>query len=62
VYAWYNGGTIYYYSDAEIIDMNISSSYMFAGLKNLESVDFSGVDTSIVKDMQYMFVSCSSLT
>jgi len=29
VIAWYNSGTIYYYTDAEIIYMNEDSSFMF---------------------------------
>jgi hypothetical protein len=41
VYAWYsdNEKTIYYYSEANIIDMNTESSKMFYNLTKLEEVE-----------------------
>lgn len=35
--------------------------YMFVGLKNLKTVDLSGLDTGSVKYMHHMFDGCSSL-
>ena len=37
------------------------SSYLFSNFTNLKSIDFSGFDTSRVKNMRYMFLHCESL-
>lgn len=37
------------------------SSYLFSNFTNLKSIDFSGFDTSRVKNMSYMFLHCESL-
>jgi hypothetical protein len=41
VYAWYddNDQTLYYYSQADVIDMNPTASYMFRYLSNLEEIE-----------------------
>ena len=39
IWAWYDAGTIYYYTLASRIYLNPNSSYMFAGLSNLRSID-----------------------
>ena len=55
IYAWFDNGTIYYYSENEKIYMNPDSSYMFCSLDQLTTVDFASIDTSLVKNMAYLF-------
>ena len=55
--AWYDVATktVYYYSDAEKIILNVDSNAMFHSLVNLISLDVSSFDTSKVKGMGNMF-------
>ena len=55
--AWYDAATktVYYYTDAEKIILNIDSNAMFHSLVNLTSLDVSSFDTSKVKGMGNMF-------
>ena len=55
IYMWYEDGIIYVYSLAETLYFNDDSSYMFSDLYNLESIDIDRLDTSEVKNMNYMF-------
>ena len=41
---------------------NTNSSYLFASLTNLTSIDLTCLDTSEVTNMEYMFGECSNLT
>ena len=43
------------------IHFPVDSSYLFSNFTNLKSIDFSGFDTSRVKNMSYMFLHCESL-
>ena len=61
VYAWYDNGTIYYYSDSEVIYLNEDSSYLFRNLSKLEDIDTSLFDTSNVSTFRHMFYGCNSL-
>ena len=61
VYAWFDNWVIYYYSDADVIDLNKNSSYMFDMCTSLVDVDFSNFNASSVVEMNYMFQWCSSL-
>ncbi len=55
VYAWFDNGTIYIYSDANRIYMNSDSSYMFYYFPSLKSLDLTYFDTSNVTDFSCMF-------
>ena len=61
VRAWYENGTVYYYSEVEKIYLNANSSQMFQNFTNLVSIDMSGWDTSKVERVQGLFDTCSSL-
>lgn len=54
-------GTIYYYSEADIIYLNETNNYLFHGLTALKSIDLTGIDSSIVKNMESMFGQYKSL-
>ena len=62
VVAWFDNGTIYWYSEADTVYMNEDSSYMFYYCNGLTSLDVSDFDTSNVTYMGYMFNHCSGLT
>ena len=55
--AWYDAvtKTVYYYTDAEKIILNVDSNAMFHSLVNLKSLDVASFDTSKVKGMGNMF-------
>ena len=62
VYAWFDNGTIYWYSDALKVYMNENSGSMFRECNAVTSLDLSGIDTSKVTDMFAIFYNCKSLT
>ena len=55
IYAWFDNGTIYYYCESSKIYMNNNASYMFNYFQNVQSIDFTNVDTSLTTDMGSMF-------
>lgn len=61
IYMWFDNGKIYYYSEADIIYLNETNSYLFNGLTELISADLSGIDSSIVQNTEYMFGQCEKL-
>lgn len=61
IYGWFEEGTLYYYSEAEVFYLNEDSSYMFANLEGLEMVDFSPIYLHEVVNMEGMFKNCKSL-
>ena len=62
IIAWYDDGTIYYYTEAETIYMNSDSSYMFDNMRWLNRIDMSGWNASNVTNMGYMFYYCNKIT
>ena len=61
VIGWIVGGDVFVAADGKIA-LNETSSYMFAGMKNLTEINFNGVvDTSKVKYMDHMFQGCEKL-
>ena len=61
-YAWLDGTTIYWWSDAETVYLPESCKQMFSNCSNMVNADLSGLNTSRVTDMSYMFYYCSGLT
>ena len=62
IYMWYDNGTIYWWSDADVVYLNENASYMFGRLNNAEYIDTEHFDTSKVTTMNSMFVSDGSIT
>ena len=54
IYAWYDNGTIYYYSESTIY-MNENSTYMFDEMRELYDLEISNINTSSVTNMSFMF-------
>ena len=61
IYARYDSGTIFYYTESKKIYMNPNSKSMFQWLSKLESLDLRDVYTNNVTDMRNMFQNCASL-
>ena len=61
IYAWYDNGTIFYYTESEKVYMNPNSKSMFQWLSKLENIDLRDVYTNNVTDMSNMFNWCESL-
>ena len=56
-------GTMYYYSEVEILYLNFNSSFLFRGLNNLTDISgLSDFDASKANYTLNMFASCTSLT
>ena len=55
VYAWYENGVIYYYSEANKLLLNADSKYAFSGFSLLTNIDIEDFDTSNVTNMEGLF-------
>ena len=62
IIAWYDSGTIYYYTEANTIYLNPDSSYMFSYMQWLTGLDLTNLDSSMVTNMYDMFYYCNNLT
>ncbi len=62
IYIWFSSGTLYYYTDAEVININIGASF-FRNLTALTDVTgLRDIDTSNLTSLAYFFDKCGSLT
>ena len=62
IYAWFDDGTIYYYTDADDVYLNRSAGHMFylmSGLENIEGLSI--VNTSRVTGMNDVFYQARAL-
>ena len=62
-YLWYDAPskTIFWWSDADTVYANEDSHNMFYSLGNIERIDMTGINTSRVKNMSWMFHSGKNL-
>ena len=63
ILAWFDtiSGTAYYYSDAEKIELNKDSSYMFHNFSGLQEIDMQNFDGKNIENMRDFFSNCSNL-
>ena len=61
VYAWYDNGVIYIYSEAEEIYMNQNSSGLFNVFQNVSNINLTRFNTSKVVNMSDMFIGDGGL-
>ena len=61
IYAWFDNGTIYWWSQAAVEYTFYDAQYMFAGLTAATEIDTT-FDTSLTQNSPYMFYNDSSLT
>ena len=59
-YVWATQDSVLYYSDASVIYLNQNAESMFSGLE-FTTIDLSGLDSSKVTNMEYMFNECGHL-
>ena len=58
IYGWFNGGTLYYYTDADDIYLNPDASFMFMALNVLQNINaLRAFDASRTTNMMGMFTS-----
>ncbi len=66
IYAWFDADVIYIWSEGKYPKFGNSISYLFSGLKNLESSNlahnFGVMDTSYCTSMEYLFNNCLTIT
>ena len=62
-YLWYDAPskTIFWWSDADTVYANEKSNAMFSDLGNVDRIDMTGINTSRVKNMSWMFHSGKNL-
>ena len=58
-YLWYDAPskTVFWWSDADTVYANENSNAMFSDLGNVDRIDMTGINTSRVKNMSWMFHS-----
>ena len=63
IYAWFDNGTIYYYSERENIYFNSNSAYFFNHFLKLSNISsLSSIKTSKITNMEDMFMDCYAIT
>ncbi len=62
IYAWFDNGVIYYYTDANNPLLNEDASWMFKGFIRLTDLEISTIDSSNTKNMSNLFSHCETLT
>ena len=63
ILAWFDmaSGTVYYYSDAEKIELSKDSSFMFHNFSGLQEIDMRNFDGKNIENMRDFFANCSNL-
>ncbi len=61
IYAWFDDGKIYWWSESSVVYLNNDSSYLFSYFKELKNIEPSDYNTSNVEYMNYMFNNCSKI-
>ena len=63
ILAWFDAasGTVYYYSDAEKIELNKDSSFMLHNFSALREMDMQNFDGKNIENMRDFFSNCSNL-
>ncbi|MBR3176967.1 BspA family leucine-rich repeat surface protein [Candidatus Saccharibacteria bacterium] len=62
VYTWIDGETIYWWSEAETIYAHEDSRNFFSGLKKAETIDYSGFNFSLTKNLTGFFRNTAALS
>lgn len=62
IYAWFDNGTMYYWSEDTHPAINADAGTMFSGFSAATEIDIKNVDTTNMVYMRNMFSNCSSLT
>ena len=64
ILAWFDtaSGTVYYYTDAEKIELNKNSSYLFHNFSGLLEMDMQNFDGKNIENLRDLFSNCSNLT
>ena len=60
IYAWFDNGTIYWWTSANKVYLNEDASYMFNSFKGVTNIDTT-FDTSLTNNMSWLFSNCTNL-
>lgn len=63
ILVWFDAvsGTVYYYSDAEKIELSKDSSFMFHNFSSLQEIDMQNFDGKNIENLRDLFSNCSNL-
>ena len=63
ILAWFDmaSGTVYYYSDAEKIELSKDSSFMFHNFSGLQEIDMRNFDGKNIENLRDLFSNCLNL-
>ena len=63
ILAWFDAvsGTVYYYFDAEKIELNKDSSFMFHNFSGLQEIDMQNFDGKNIENLRDLFSNCLNL-
>jgi len=62
IYAWFDNGIIYYYTEANNPLLNEASEGLFMNLINVTKIELETIDTNDVENMRAMFYNCNSVS
>ena len=61
IYAWFDNGIIYYYTEASNPLLNEDSSYMFCNITKIVELNLDSIDTSNLVNMRNMFYNLNEI-
>ena len=61
IYAWFDNGTIYWWSEDYKPNLNSNANYMFYNLRSLKDVELDKIKTNLTTEMALMFFNCKDL-
>ena len=61
IYAWFDNGTIYWWTEANVAFTHQDMAYMFSGFKNMTSFSGDSINTSLTQDMNNLFWNDTNL-
>ena len=62
IYAWFDNGTIYWWSEANTSYFNEDSSYFFNNFRNITNINIDSINSSNTKNMSNMFARIATTT
>ena len=61
IYAWFDNGTLYWWSEDYKPNLNENANFMFYNLQGLKDIELDKIKTNITTSMLYMFGNCKDL-
>ena len=61
IYAWFDNGTLYWWSEDYKPNLNADASIMFYNLQGLQNIELNKIKTNLTTNMAALFKNCKSL-